>query len=83
MPDATTITPASPRSSAAASAEACPTAPPTNSAWPPPKTPHIHDLHATIIHFMGIDHEHLTCRYARRDFRLTDASMNVVKGLVA
>lgn len=33
---------------------------------------HIHDLHATILHLMGIDHERLTYRYAGRDFRLTD-----------
>jgi len=39
---------------------------------------HIHDLHATILHLMGLDHEHLTYRYAGRDFRLTD-----VHGVVA
>ena len=33
---------------------------------------HIHDLHATILHLLGLDHEKLTYRYAGRDFRLTD-----------
>ncbi|MGB0740538.1 MAG: DUF1501 domain-containing protein, partial [Planctomycetaceae bacterium] len=33
---------------------------------------HVHDLHATILHLMGIDHEQLTFRYSGRDFRLTD-----------
>ena len=35
---------------------------------------HVHDLHATILHLMGIDHEQLTYRYSGRDFRLTDVS---------
>lgn len=39
---------------------------------------HVHDLHATILHLMGLDHERLTYRYAGRDFRLTD-----VDGIVA
>ena len=33
---------------------------------------HVHDLHATILHLMGLDHEKLTYRYSGRDFRLTD-----------
>ncbi len=33
---------------------------------------HVHDLHATILHLLGFDHEKLTYRYAGRDFRLTD-----------
>ena len=33
---------------------------------------HFHDLHATILHLMGFDHEKLTYRYVGRDFRLTD-----------
>ncbi|MFM8726756.1 MAG: DUF1501 domain-containing protein, partial [Planctomycetaceae bacterium] len=33
---------------------------------------HVHDLHATMLHLMGIDHEKLTFRYSGRDFRLTD-----------
>jgi len=43
---------------------------------------HVHDLHATILHLLGLDHERLTYRYAGRDFRLTDVSGNVVKGIV-
>lgn len=44
---------------------------------------HIHDLHATILHLMGIDHERLTYRYAGRDFRLTDVHGRVVHQLLA
>ena len=33
---------------------------------------HMHDLHATLLHLLGIDHEQLTYRYSGRDFRLTD-----------
>ena len=40
---------------------------------------HIHDLHATILHQLGLDHEQLTYRYAGRDFRLTDVYENVVR----
>jgi hypothetical protein len=40
---------------------------------------HIHDLHATILALLGLDHEKLTYRYAGRDFRLTDVAGNVVK----
>ncbi len=43
----------------------------------------IHDLHATILHLLGIDHEKLTFRYAGRDFRLTDVSGEVIRGLLA
>ena len=39
---------------------------------------HVHDLHATILHLMGFDHERLTYRYAGRDYRLTDVSGRVV-----
>lgn len=39
---------------------------------------HVHDLHATILHLMGIDHQKLTFRYSGRDFRLTDVFGNVV-----
>ncbi len=42
---------------------------------------HLHDLHATILHSIGLDHERLTYRYAGRDFRLTDVHGHVVKGL--
>jgi uncharacterized protein (DUF1501 family) len=44
---------------------------------------HVHDLHATILHLLGFDHERLTYRYAGRDFRLTDVSGVVVRELVA
>ncbi|QDT11275.1 DUF1501 domain-containing protein [Planctomycetes bacterium K23_9] len=44
---------------------------------------HMHDLHATILHLLGIDHERLTYRYAGRDFRLTDVHGDVVKGILA
>ena len=44
---------------------------------------HIHDLHATILHLMGLNHERLTYRYAGRDFRLTDVHGRVVKAIVA
>jgi hypothetical protein len=43
---------------------------------------HVHDLHATILHLMGFDHEKLTYRHAGRDFRLTDVYGRVVKELV-
>lgn len=44
---------------------------------------HIHDLHATVLHLLGIDHEMLTYRHAGRDFRLTDVAGKVVRGIVA
>ena len=44
---------------------------------------HVHDLHATILHLMGLDHERLTYRYSGRDFRLTDVHGKVVKDLIA
>ena len=44
---------------------------------------HMHDLHATILHLMGLDHERLTYRYAGRDFRLTDVYGHVVKEIIA
>jgi hypothetical protein len=44
---------------------------------------HVHDLHATILHLLGFDHERLTYRYAGRDFRLTDVHGHVVKQMVA
>jgi len=44
---------------------------------------HVHDLHATMLHLMGIDHERLTYRYSGRDFRLTDVHGRVVKDIVA
>jgi hypothetical protein len=44
---------------------------------------HIHDLHATLLHLLGIDHLRLTYRHAGRDFRLTDVAGNVVTDIVA
>jgi Protein of unknown function (DUF1501) len=44
---------------------------------------HVHDLHATILHLMGFDHEKFTYRYAGRDFRLTDVHGRVVKEMIA
>ncbi len=43
----------------------------------------VHDLHATMLHLLGFDHERLTYRYAGRDFRLTDVSGTVLRQLVA
>jgi hypothetical protein len=43
----------------------------------------IHDLHATILHLLGVDHEKLTYRYAGRDFRLTDVAGNVAHKIFA
>ncbi len=43
----------------------------------------VHDLHATILHLMGLNHEQLTYRYNGRDFRLTDVAGSVVKGVLA
>ena len=44
---------------------------------------HVHDLHATILHLLGLDHEKLTYRYAGRDFRLTDVYGSVPKAILA
>ncbi|MGB6042066.1 MAG: DUF1501 domain-containing protein, partial [Pirellulales bacterium] len=44
---------------------------------------HIHDLHATILHLLGLDHQRLTYRHAGRDFRLTDVYGNVVQQILA
>ncbi len=46
-------------------------------------TMHVHDLHATILHLMGFDHEQLTFRHAGRDFRLTDEHGNVVRDIIS
>lgn len=47
------------------------------------KRTHVHDLHATILHLMGIDHTQLTYRYSGRDFRLTDVHGNVVHEILS
>jgi uncharacterized protein (DUF1501 family) len=47
------------------------------------KRVHPHDLHATMLHLMGLDHERLTYRYGGRDFRLTDVSGTVIRDILA
>ena len=50
--------------------------------YAPVETPvHMHDLHATLLYALGLNHEQLTYRYAGRDFRLTDVYGNVVSDL--
>ncbi|MEY3275585.1 MAG: hypothetical protein RL153_851 [Verrucomicrobiota bacterium] len=44
---------------------------------------HVHDIHATLLHLLGIDHERLTFRFQGRDYRLTDVHGEVVKGVLA
>lgn len=44
---------------------------------------HLHDLHATILHLMGLDHKRLTYRHSGRDYRLTDVAGNVVHDVIA
>ena len=44
---------------------------------------HVHDLHATMLHLLGIDHKRLTYRFQGRDFRLTDVHGEVVEPLLA
>jgi hypothetical protein len=43
----------------------------------------VHDLHATMLHLLGIDHLRMTFRYLGRDFRLTDVAGNLVRGILA
>jgi arylsulfatase A-like enzyme len=44
---------------------------------------HVHDLHATMLHLLGIEHTKLTYKFQGRDFRLTDVHGNVVKKILA
>jgi hypothetical protein len=44
---------------------------------------HVHDLHATMLHLLGIDHKRLTFKFQGRDFRLTDVHGNVVRKILA
>ncbi len=44
---------------------------------------HVHDMHATILHLLGLDHKKLTYRYSGRDFRLTDVHGEIMKGVIA
>lgn len=55
---------------------------PTKETWTP-GTMHIHDLNATILHLLGIDHKRLTYRYQGRDFRLTDVDGHVMHDLIS
>ena len=68
------------RASAAASASVDPTSTANQVAENPV---HVHDLHATILHLMGLDHTRLTYRYSGRDFRLTDVHGRVVQDVLA
>jgi hypothetical protein len=44
---------------------------------------HVHDLHATLLHLLGLDHERLTYHYGGRDYRLTDVHGKVVRAILA
>ena len=44
---------------------------------------HLHDLHATMLHLLGLDHERLTYRYSGRDMRLTDVHGEIIQGILA
>jgi hypothetical protein len=44
---------------------------------------HVHDVHASILHLLGMDHERLTYRYAGRDYRLTDVHGRVPRAILA
>ena len=44
---------------------------------------HVNDLHATVLHLLGLDHKQLTYRFQGRDFRLTDVGGNVIEQLLA
>ncbi|HZT83081.1 MAG TPA: DUF1501 domain-containing protein, partial [Gemmataceae bacterium] len=44
---------------------------------------HVHDLHATMLHLLGVDHKRLTFKFQGRDFRLTDVHGNVVEKILA
>ena len=80
----TTRTPSRPGSPAAASRAASTTARPTRSAtrrrWTACR---VNDLHATILHLLGLDHTKLTYKYNGRNFRLTDVAGEVVKKIIA
>ena len=66
-----------------ADADGVPLSPqPDKENWTP-GTMHIHDLNATILHLMGIDHKKLTFRYQGRDFRITDVHGHVMHDLIA
>ena len=66
-----------------ADADGNPLVPAADEGQLDPGTMHIHDLNATILHLLGIDHRRLTYRYQGRDFRLTDVHGHVVHDLIA
>jgi len=51
--------------------------------YPATEAIHVHDIHATILHLLGMDHERLTFRFQGREFRLTDVAGDLVKPLLA
>ena len=60
------------------------TAPPTSTARTAVENQmHHHDLHATMLHLLGLDHQRLTYRYGGRDYSLTDIHGRVVKEMIA
>jgi hypothetical protein len=44
---------------------------------------HVHDLHATILHLLGLDHKRLTYRFSGRDMRLTDVHGELIRSILA
>lgn len=44
---------------------------------------HVHDLHATILHLLGLDHKKLTWRFSGRDMRVTDVAGEIVRGVLS
>ena len=68
---------------AAASKAASSGAPPTNSATSRQRSVHVHDLHATMLQLLGIEHTRLTYRFQGRDYRLTDVFGTVVDAILA
>jgi hypothetical protein len=66
-----------------ADADGVPLSPQPNKDHWTPGTMHIHDLNATILHLLGIDHKKLTYRYQGRDFRLTDIHGHVVDDVIS
>ena len=55
---------------------------PTTSATTSSRSGHVHDLHATMLHCLGIDHKRLTYKFQGRDFRLTDVEGQVMNELL-
>ncbi len=55
---------------------------PTISVTTSPRSVHVHDLHATLLHQLGVDHKKLIYRHEGRDYRLTDVAGNVIHELI-